>query len=99
MSDLSGSFEIREGVFYSENAYFDGNILSAKGQGSYSVESGFDAYIQAQVFSENRFSKVLRFITDPFFKLFELKLEGSLADPSWSVDNFSIKFGGEPSPD
>jgi hypothetical protein len=99
INDLSGNFEIKEGVFYSDNAYFDGSILSAKGQGSYSVESGFDAYFQAQVFSENRMSKVLRFITDPFFKLFELKLEGSLADPSWKVDKFSIKFGGDASPD
>jgi hypothetical protein len=98
INDLSGSFEIKDGVFYSDNAYFDGSILSAKGQGSYSVDAGFDAYVQAQVFSENRMSKVLRFITDPFFKLLELKLEGPLADPSWRIDKLSVKFGKNSSP-
>jgi hypothetical protein len=97
INDLSGNFEIREGVIYSENAYFDGSLLSAKGQGSYAVDSGFDAYFQAQVFSENAVTKVLRFITDPFFKLLELKLEGPLSDPSWHIDKLSIKFGGKSS--
>ena len=96
---LSGVFEIKEGVVSSEHAYFDGDFLSAKGAGSYSAESGLDAYVQAQVFSENRFSKVLRVITDPFFKLLELKLEGPLSDPSWRLDRFSGESGGNSSAD
>jgi len=89
INSLSGDFEITDGVISSDNAYFDGDFLSAKGQGSYSVYSGFDAHVQAQVFSENRLSKVLRVITDPFFKLLELKLEGPLSDPSWRLERFS----------
>lgn len=89
INSLSGDLEIKDGVFYSENAYFDGDLLSAKGQGSYSVYTGLDAYVQAQVFSASRVSKVLRVLTDPFFKLLEFKLEGPLADPSWHLDNFS----------
>jgi len=89
INSLSGDFEMKDGVVFSENAYFDGDFLSAKGQGSYSVKSGLDANVQAQVFSENRFSKVLRVITDPFFKLLELKLEGPLSDPSWRLERFS----------
>jgi hypothetical protein len=94
INSLSGDFEIREGVVFSDNAYFDGDFLSAKGQGSYSGYSGFDAYVQAQVFSANPVSKVLRVITDPFFKLLEFKLEGPLSDPSWHLDNFSAASDG-----
>ena len=78
-----------------QNAYFEGDLLSAKGQGSYSRYSGFDAYIQAQVFSANPVSRVLRVITDPFFKLLEFKLEGPLSDPSWHLDNFSAASDGK----
>jgi hypothetical protein len=89
INSLSGDFEIRDGVICSENAYFDGDLLSAKGQGCYSASSGYDAYVQAQVFSENPLSKVLRVITDPFFKLLVFRLEGPVSDPSWHLDNFS----------
>lgn len=89
INSLSGDFEIKEGVISSENAYFDGDLLSAKGQGKYSGTSGFDAYVQAQVFSDNPLSKVFRVITDPLFKFFEFRLEGSLSDPSWHLDKFS----------
>lgn len=99
INSLSGNFEIQDGVVSSENAYFDGDLLSAKGQGNYSADSGFDAYVHAQVFSENRFSKVLRVITDPFFKFLELKLEGPLSDPSWHLDKFSGESDGKSSAD
>ena len=95
INSLSGDFEIKNGLFSSENAYFEGDLLSAKGQGSYSGYSGFDAYIQAQIFSANPVSKVLRVITDPFFKLLEFKLEGPLSDPSWHLDNFSAASDGK----
>lgn len=88
IKSLSGDFEIKDGVISSDNAYFDGDFLSAKGQGSYTADSGFDAFVQAQVFSENPLSKVLRVITDPFFKFLELKLEGPLSNPSWHLDKF-----------
>ncbi len=99
INSLSGDFEIKDGVIFSENAYFDGDLLSAKGQGNYSVDSGFNAYVQAQVFSENRLSKVLRVITDPFFKLLEMKLEGPLSAPSWHLDKFSGESDGKASAD
>lgn len=99
INSLSGDFEIKEGVVSSPNAYFDGDFLSAKGQGTYSVVSGFDAYVHAQFFSENRLSKVVRVFTDPFFRLLELKLEGPLSDPSWRLSGFFGKSGGNSAAD
>jgi len=88
---LQCGFEFKDGVIHSDDAYFEGDLMSAKGHGCYCAENGFDAYVQAQVFSENPVSKVIRVITDPFFKLFEIKLEGPLAKPTWRLEKFSAE--------
>ncbi|MEE9369204.1 MAG: AsmA-like C-terminal region-containing protein [Pontiella sp.] len=88
ITSLSGTFELKNGVINSQDACFYGDIISAKGHGSYSRQKGFNALVQAQVSSENPVSKIIRVITDPFFKLFELKLEGTMANPSWKLEKF-----------
>ncbi len=88
ITSLRGHFSLEDGVVSSEDAYFEGDILSAKARGRYVYESGFDAYIQAQVLSEGRISKVVRVITNPLMKLLEMKLEGTLANPSWKLEKF-----------
>lgn len=89
ITSLRGNFTILDGVVSSEDAYFDGDILSAKGRGSYSQPTGFDAYIQAQVLSEGKIiKKVVHAITDPLMKLLEMKLEGTLSNPSWELEKF-----------
>jgi len=89
ITSLRGNFTIVDGVVSSEDAYFDGDVLSAKGRGSYSQPTGFDAYIQAQVLSEGKIiKKVVHAITDPLMKLLEMKLEGTLSNPSWKLEKF-----------
>jgi hypothetical protein len=88
ITSLRSHFSLVDGVISSEDAYFEGDVLSAKARGSYDYESGFDAYIQAQVLSEGRISKVVRVITNPLMKLLEMKLEGTLANPSWKLEKF-----------
>ena len=89
ITSLRGNFLVDQGTISSQNAYFDGDVISAKGSGSYNGNTGFDAKVQVQVFSENRVSKVIRTITSPISKLFELHLGGTLSDPSWRLDHFS----------
>ena len=89
ITSLRCGFELRDGVVHTDNAYFEGNLLSAKASGSYSSAEGYDASVQAQVFSENLISKLFRVITNPLFKLFEFRLEGPFDDPSWRLDKFS----------
>ena len=89
ITSLRGNFTIADGVVSSEDAYFDGDVLSAKGRGSYSQPTGFDAYIQAQVLSEGKIiKKVVHAITNPLMKLLEMKLEGTLTNPSWELEKF-----------
>lgn len=91
ITSLRGTFQLRNGVIHSQDAYFEGDVVSAKGQGSYSNTKGFNALVQAQVLSDNVISKVIRAITDPILKLFELKLEGRLPNPSWKLKKFHVK--------
>jgi hypothetical protein len=88
ITSLNGTFELIDGMIQSPDAYFEGDVISAKGKGNYTKKAGFDALVQAQILSENPVSKVIQVITSPIFKLFELKLEGTLADPSWRLEKF-----------
>ncbi|MEN7973356.1 MAG: AsmA-like C-terminal region-containing protein [Verrucomicrobiota bacterium] len=88
ITSLRGNFSIVDGVVSTEDAYFEGDVLSAKGHGSYAEPAGFDVCIQAQMLSEGKISTVVRAITDPLMKLFEMRLTGTLADPAWELDNF-----------
>ncbi|NNJ69998.1 MAG: hypothetical protein HKP10_01765, partial [Kiritimatiellales bacterium] len=83
---LSGTFDLRDGVIHSNDAYFEGDLLSAKGWGKFSKKDGFDANLQVQALRDSNLSKVVRVITDPFFKLLEMKLEGPFSDPSWRLE-------------
>ena len=88
ITGLRGNFTLAEGAVSSPDAYFEGDLISAKGRGSYNFKTGFDAIMQVQMLSESRLSKVVRVITDPLLKLFEVKLTGTLAEPSWKLEKF-----------
>ena len=89
ITSLSGDFKLDGGAVLSDNAYFEGDLISAKGRGRYSFNSGFNAYVQAQVLRDNSVSRIFRFLTDPLLKLFELRLTGPLDDPKWELGAFA----------
>ena len=80
---FSGDFVLGDGIIKTENAALVGELISAKAHGLYSSKDGFDAYIQVQTFSDRTISQLVRVVTDPILKLFEIKLEGTLSDPVW----------------
>ena len=88
ITSLRANFTIADGAVYSSDAYFGGDLISAKGEGMYRFSSGFDAIVQVQTLNESLFSKMLRTITDPIMKLFELRLTGPIKKPSWEMKNF-----------
>ena len=83
---LDGDFKIENGVCSSEKLQFTGDVMSASGRGSYHPDTGFDAIVQAHMLSDSGLAKVIRAITDPLTKIFEMRLTGSLADPSWKLE-------------
>ena len=88
ITSLNGDFQLKDGEIYSQNSYFMGDVICATGNGSYSKSKGFDAVVQAQIMNQNPVSKVIQVITSPIFKLFEIKLMGTLSDPIWKLENF-----------
>jgi hypothetical protein len=82
---FSADFQLGEGVIKSDNAYLEGDVISAKSRGQYSIKDGFDAIIQIQTFSSRPISKVVRYATDPLLKLVEIKLTGTMKEPSWKL--------------
>ncbi|MDF7825609.1 hypothetical protein P4B35_16400 [Pontiellaceae bacterium B12227] len=88
-------FELKNGEIFSKEASFKGDIFSAKAHGSYSQSTGYDAKVQVQMLSDRGLQKVIRVITNPIFKLFELRLSGPLSAPSWKLDNFTASTPGK----
>ena len=95
ITSLGLDFELKKGGVYTEKATFRGDVLNAKAKGSYSQNSGYDAKIQVQMMSDKGLQKVIRVITNPIFKLFELRLSGPLSAPSWKLDNFTSNSSGK----
>ena len=85
---LKGNFALKNGVVSSEDILFEGNVIRAKGQGSYTQSSGFDANIQAQTVGDGMIFSAVRIFTDPLLKLFEMKLTGTLSKPVWELEKF-----------
>lgn len=87
ITSLSADFSIKQGGIETDNALFKGPLISASGQGSYRPDSGFDAVFQTYMLRDDAFSKIIRTITDPLMKFFEIHLSGPLSDPSWRLKN------------
>lgn len=85
ITHLSGDFKITDGVISSEQMLFEGDLVSARGAGSYRVPEGFDAYVHAQLFRDNKVSRIFRVLSYPFAKLTELHLSGTLTNPRWKL--------------
>jgi hypothetical protein len=85
ITSLTADYTINDGALASDKVYFGGTLISASARGEYSADTGFDAYIYAQILNESRISKVVRLVTDPLMKFLQFKLEGPMSDPSWSL--------------
>lgn len=89
ITSLHTDFRMDDGVLQSDKATFKGDVFSAKASGTYSQKTGFDAKVQVQMLNKKGLGMVVRAITNPIFKLFELRLNGPLDKPSWRLDNFT----------
>ena len=89
ITSFHGHFTLEDGVLRSEDAYFQGDVFHATAQGSYAQPGGFDALVQARILNDRGLSKIVRVITDPIMKFFELELTGDLTNPVWRLEKLS----------
>lgn len=98
LTAFSADYELGGGAIRSENAQLGGTLVSARGRGNYSPETGLDFIVTAEPFRQTGRDKeksqlqklaadALRETTAPFFRLLEFQLEGPLDKPAWRFVN------------
>jgi len=94
ITSLRCDFTFHEGLVKTENAVFMGDLFSASATGHYSHPEGYDANVRVNVFSNKGIGKVIRVLTSPVSRLFEMNLTGTLDEPVWRLKNFTSSQEG-----
>lgn len=98
LTTLSADYALHDGAVWSDNVQLGGTILSARGRGSYSPESGLNFVVQTEPLRQTRENKewyqaqlwaadALRLGISPLFRLLEVELTGRLDNPDWRFAN------------
>ena len=94
ITGLQCDFNFHDGQITFENAVFKGDLFHATATGSYSHTEGHDTLVRVSVFSDKGLGKVIRVITSPVSRLFEMYLSGTLDEPVWRLKNFTSSQEG-----
>ena len=98
LTAFAADYELHDGAIWSENAQLGGTLVSARGRGYYSPETGLDFTVAAEPLRQTGSDKdknqlqrlaatALKEGTAPLFRLLEFKLEGPLDKPEWRFVN------------
>lgn len=83
-------FVIKDGRVWTKEASIDGNMLSLTAKGSVGFDGSLDFDWQVKPANETKIiGSVLRALTSPLSRIFELRLEGTLKEPRWRTALFS----------
>jgi hypothetical protein len=86
-TECRASFVIGDRKVTTSDAYIEGPVLSATGQGEYRFNERLDMNIRVQLLRGGKLTAVLRLVTFPVTKLLEFHLDGALRDPKWRPVN------------
>ncbi|MCC7300757.1 MAG: hypothetical protein IT583_06735 [Verrucomicrobia bacterium] len=100
LTSFSADYELRDGALRSDNAQLGGTLVSARGRGSYSPESGLNFVVTAEPLRQTTggadkersqlqrlAANALKETTAPILRLLEFRLEGPLDKPEWRFVN------------
>ena len=99
LTAFSADYELHDGAIWSDNAQLGGTLVSARGRGSYSPETGLNFTVAAEPLRQTSggdkersqlqklAASALKESTAPLFRLLEFKLEGPLDKPEWRFAN------------
>lgn len=85
-SQASADFEIKDGVFKSENIVIEGGLISIAGRGAHDlVKDALDFVVRVRLFKKDTLvGRIVHPLTSPLvWMLMEFKLTGPLDKPSW----------------
>jgi hypothetical protein len=83
-SDARAAFTVADGMVVSDKVRIEGDVMSLTGTGAYALDGALDFDVQVTLMKEHTLvARVLRTVTAPLSKLLEMRLEGTLAEPTW----------------
>lgn len=86
----SAEFVVEEGKIHADKVLIEGDVLSLLGRGDYYLDDNLDFDIQLTLMKEGHLlQRLIRVLTYPISKLFEFRLQGTLAAPEWKPVHFS----------
>ncbi len=86
-SDVRADFELADGQLRSDEVLMEGNILSLRARGTYDLDEQLDFRVQVQPLRRGWLVDAVRWVTYPVTRLLQFRLEGTLDDPKWRIEN------------
>lgn len=86
-TDVRADFEIAERSVIADEIRIEGNFLSLRGWGRYVLDDELDFKVQVLPLKRGLLVDALRFVTYPLSRLLQFRLEGTLSEPVWGIDN------------
>lgn len=87
-TDGQASFVIGDGKIHADEILVEGDVFSLVGKGDYALDGTLDFTVQVKLLrKDNLAADVFRFVTQPFSKLLEFHLGGTVAAPQWRPVN------------
>lgn len=94
-SDAKADFVVKDGRICTDKVAIEGDVLSLSGDGSCGLDGSLAFDVRVQLMKEHTLvARILRTITWPISKLFELRLRGTVSDPRW----YPLNFASDPGP-
>jgi hypothetical protein len=87
-TDVQAEFVVEDGKIRSDEILIEGDVFSLVGRGAYALDGALDFNVQVKLLRQDNWAAdVFRFMTQPFSKLLEFHLGGTLAAPRWRPVN------------
>lgn len=86
-TDARAVFEVADRRMHIEDIRVEGNLLSLRGRGEYHLDGDLDFSVQVQPLRRGWLVDAVRVVTYPVSRLLQLRLRGTLSNPSWGIEN------------
>jgi hypothetical protein len=86
-TDFRSDFRIERGRAITKEAMLMGSLISIRAEGAYYFDQRLKFVVEIKPLRKGDLAALLRFVTSPVTKLFELNLTGTLKEPKWRPNN------------
>ena len=84
---LEGNVKWNKNQVEADRLKMSGPIFAGEFEGVYDFDNGYKAMLKLQFNHDNRWKRILYMLTNPFLRVLDLNLSGTVENPSWSLRN------------